>query len=369
MEPFAGSGTALLEAEACGVESIGLEPHPFVWRVAQAKLRWNSGPARLEALGSSILDQAAKLLGKESEGAYAPLIAKCFPPEVLHRLSALKRAVAQAEEEGPLLELAWLALVGILRECSPVGTAQWQYVLPNKTKAKVLDPLLAFDRKIKVFSQDMRARQLEGAVASAVVLPCDARTCEQVGDGWADFVVTSPPYANNYDYADATRLEMSFLGEISGWGDLQSTVRHHLIRSCSQQVAKEAARMEEMLQSPLLAPIAQELIPVCQQLGVERLLHGGKKNYHAMIAAYFQDMARVWFSLRRATRSGARVCFVIGDSAPCGIYVPVEKWLGELALAAGFHSWRFEKLRERNTKWKNRKHRVLLQEGLLWVEG
>jgi hypothetical protein len=40
-----------------------------------------------------------------------------------------------------------------------------------------------------------------------------------------------------------------------------------------------------------------------------------------------------------------------------------------LALAAGFESWMFEKLRDRNIKWKNRKHRVPLCEGHLWVRG
>lgn len=55
------------------------------------------------------------------------------------------------------------------------------------------------------------------------------------------------------------------------------------------------------------------------------------------------------------------------DSAPYGIYIPVDRWLGELAMAAGFKSYDYTKLRDRNTKWKNRKHRVPLQEGILWV--
>jgi hypothetical protein len=51
------------------------------------------------------------------------------------------------------------------------------------------------------------------------------------------------------------------------------------------------------------------------------------------------------------------------------VYVPVDKWLGELAIYAGFYSYEFEKLRDRNTKWKNRKHRVPLHEGRLWIKG
>ena len=63
------------------------------------------------------------------------------------------------------------------------------------------------------------------------------------------------------------------------------------------------------------------------------------------------------------------MCYVVGDSAPYGVHAPVEKWLGELAVAAGFNSWSFTKVRDRNTKWKNRKHNHPLHEGYLWIEG
>jgi hypothetical protein len=43
--------------------------------------------------------------------------------------------------------------------------------------------------------------------------------------------------------------------------------------------------------------------------------------------------------------------------------------MGLLALGAGFKSFNFEKVRDRNVKWKNRKHKVPLCEGFLWVDG
>jgi hypothetical protein len=79
-------------------------------------------------------------------------------------------------------------------------------------------------------------------------------------------------------------------------------------------------------------------------------------------------MAQYWQALRRVTATGGLVCLMVGDSAPYRIHVPVEEWLGRLALASGFRSWRFERLRARNVKWQNRKHRVPLHEGLLWIE-
>jgi hypothetical protein len=162
---------------------------------------------------------------------------------------------------------------------------------------------------------------------------------------------------------------MTFLGEINGWGDLQSAIRTHLVRSCTQHVGPVAGGTAEVLKDPVLTPIAAELSATVGRLKAEKENHGGKKQYYAMVAHYFLDLACVWQALRRATRPGGRACFVVGDSAPYGIHVPVDRWLGELAVAAGFKSFRFEKLRDRNTKWLNRKHRVPLQEGRLWVEG
>jgi hypothetical protein len=367
LDPFSGSGTVILEAERAGVEGVGIEAHPFVVRVARAKLLWREGPKALRLLGTRVARTAEKDGG--SADGYAPLVTRCYPPETLARLDALKKALAKVSDGGNSAELCWLALVSILRAASPVGTAQWQYILPRKAKAKSVEPLEAFGERVGVLARDMLAWQEHLAAPRGRALCADARTCEGVPDGWADLIVTSPPYANNYDYADATRLEMTFLGEINGWGDLQGAVRTHLIRSCTQHVSSFADQTTKALKDPVLRPIAAELSATVARLDAEKEHHGGKKQYHAMIAHYFLDMAHVWRALRRVARPGGRACFVVGDSAPYGIHVPVDRWLGELAVAAGFRSFRFEKLRDRNTRWRNRKHRVPLHEGRLWVEG
>ena len=197
----------------------------------------------------------------------------------------------------------------------------------------------------------------------------DARSCVEVESRFATLVVTSPPYPNNFDYADSTRLEMTFMRLIDGWGDLQRAVRERLVRSCSQHVTKRTVNLEQVLADRALSPIGSEIASVCEELGRVRETKGGKKTYHLMIACYFLDIAKVWMALRRACDSPSRVCFVMGDSAPYGVHVPVYDWMGKLAVAAGFEKWTFEKTRDRNIKWKNRKHRVPLSEGRFWVEG
>jgi hypothetical protein len=366
LDPFAGAGTTLLAAEQHGVPAFGVEAHPFVARVAKAKLQYRSDPKAYLARAREIRALAGHLRGLGC--AYPDLIRKCFAPEALEGLDHLRQAWEKHRDETPASELAWLTLVAILRPVSHAGTAPWQYVLPKKAKKAPLEPLAAFEQMTRTVYADMQgAGDVHGPRAAYV--EADARTCAGVPDACVDLVVTSPPYANNYDYADATRLEMCFLREIDGWGDLHQAVRRHLIRSCSQHVPEKAVDLTAVLADPGLGPIRAEAAQVCGRLGEVRQGKGGRKTYHLMVACYFTDMARVWQALRRACQTPSRACLVIGDSAPYGVHVPVVEWSGALAVAAGFKSFRFEKTRDRNVKWKNRKHRVPLCEGRLWVEG
>ena len=365
-DPFAGSGTTLIAAEQCGVESRGIDPHPFVARIARAKLAYRSSPDAYRRQAREVLTAARR--HPSSPESYNKLIRRCYTDGALEQLDGLRRIIERTDDGSDAARLIWLTLVSILRPTSHVGTANWQYLLPNRRKARVPEPFAAFSTMSSLVYQDMiSAAGTRGP--RATFTRDDARSCDTVPADSANLVVTSPPYPNNYDYADATRLELTFFGEISGWGDLQASVRRHLLRSCTQHVPDRSVDLDRTLARTELDPIRDELRLVCENLGHVRLNRGGRKTYHNMIGCYFLDLARAWQSLRRVCQSPSRVCFIIGDSAPYGVYVPVIEWLGRLAVAAGFRSYRFEKIRDRNTKWRNRKHTVPLCEGRLWVEG
>jgi hypothetical protein len=366
LDPFVGSGTTCLACDEMAIPSYGIEAHPFVYRVAQAKLSYATDPERLTSKAERAFALAKKTVAKPDH--YPELIGKCYGLETLDYLDRFRQAVEAEQDGSPEAGLLWMALVSSLRVVSKAGTAPWQYVLPGRRKTVPPSPEVTLHKAVQMIAADIRFMARRARPLSNLRVD-DARKCATVPDGWATLVITSPPYANNYDYADATRLEMAFMGEIRGWGDLQETVRRHLVRACSQHVPPNSVNLDEVLGSVELAPIRQEIVPVCRELSSVRLERGGKKTYNNMIACYFLDMAQTWRALRRVCASPSEVCFVIGDSAPYGVYVPVIEWLGKLALAAGFESWTFQKIRDRNNKWKNRKHRVPLCEGHLWVRG
>lgn len=370
LDPFAGSGTVCVAADKLGINSYGIEAHPFVYRLAKGKLAWSVNVDEfLEAI-TEIKNFATSLPPKLPE-KIPVLLSKCYTDETLIdlfkiRQAYLKIAPSLSEE---LQSLIFLAICAILRSSSHVGTAQWQYILPNKRKAKTCEPFEALEKQIVMMQEDMYQMQSITESSLSTLIQEDARNLKSIPDNSIDFVLTSPPYANNYDYADATRLEMTFWGEVNSWGDLHETVRKFLIRSSSQHVSKDRLSLDTLIAESIIEPIRDELTIVCQKLEKVRGTKGGNKAYHTMVAAYFTDMGLVFRSLRRVATSDCKICFVVGDSAPYGVYVPVEQWLGKLAISAGFNLWSFEQIRQRNIKWKNRKHNVPLHEGRLWIEG
>ena len=367
LDPFAGSGTVPIVCDTLGVESIGFEAHPIVARICKAKLMWTTPPERVADFAAQVLKNAR--IHKSKTADYPPLIQRSFDEDALAVLDSLKSSWSSLQDKSPESELVWLALTAILRPTSKAGTAQWQYILPKKTKKRVLQPLFAFQQQIEVMKSDIRWMQTRAKKSFARIIAGDARTLADSTALRVDAVITSPPYANNYDYADALRFEMTFWGDVSGWGDIHDTVRKYLIVSSSQHSSRERLKVDALLETDAVKPIRDELGQIVQRLATVRESHGGKKHYHTMVAAYCRDISLVLRQLRRVCKTGSRMCWVIGDSAPYGVYCPIEEWIAELAMDAGFKGYHFDKLRDRNIKWKNRKHRVPLKEGLLWIEG
>ncbi|MCD6371835.1 MAG: DNA modification methylase [Candidatus Aenigmarchaeota archaeon] len=365
LDPFAGSGTAILAAEEIGVKSYGVEAHPFLAKIANIKLLWEEvNPHNLETYAMKVLNTAKSKDWDLIE--YPSLIKRMYSPDVLKDLNSLRLAWEFHNDNSPESKIVWLAITAILRQTSNRGTAPWQYALPKKKKRKFILPYEAFQKQISVMIQDIlyfkRIAQPTGEI-----IWNDIRYTNKIPSDSISLIITSPPYANNYDYADAVRLELSFWGEINKWKDLQDKVRKYLIRSCTQHVAYENGDLEKLLENLKQTPIYEDIRNICERLAEERLKHGGKKQYHLMIAAYFSDLYIVWKKLRRMCKKECIIAFVIGDSAPYGIHVPVDEWLGKLATFSGFQSYYFDKIKDRNVKWKNRKHKVPLKEGILWV--
>lgn len=76
LDPFVGSGTTCLAADEMGIVSHGLEAHPFVFRVAQAKLSYTADPERFISKAEKAVKYAGKTVAEIEH--YPEIIQKCF---------------------------------------------------------------------------------------------------------------------------------------------------------------------------------------------------------------------------------------------------------------------------------------------------
>ena len=176
LDPFVGSGTTCLASDEMSVPSYGLEAHPFVHRVARAKLSYAADPDLLLAKAESAFRFAGKARAAQN---YPELIQKCFGAETLDFLDRFRQAVEKEQDSTREAELLWMALVSSLRAVSEAGTAPWQYVLPGRRKTVPPAPEVTLHKAVQMIATDIRflARRAKPLAKLSVD---DARQCVTV---------------------------------------------------------------------------------------------------------------------------------------------------------------------------------------------
>ena len=152
--PFLGSGTTCLACDEMSVPSFGIEAHPFVYRVAQAKLSYATDPERLISKAEKAFRFARKATAQTTH--YPEIIGKCYGLEALDYLDRFRQAVEVEQDGSPEAGLLWMALVSSLRAVSEAGTAPWQYVLPGRRKTVPPLPEVTLHKAVQMIVADIR---------------------------------------------------------------------------------------------------------------------------------------------------------------------------------------------------------------------
>jgi hypothetical protein len=96
----------------------------------------------------------------------------------------------------------------------------------------------------------------------------------------------------------------------------------------------------------------------------ERTSRNRGKEYDRVIPDYFSAIAQVLQNMKVALSAGARVAWLVGDSAPYGVYVDTPKLICQLAEYEGFRTDSDIILRRRGQRWASNttRHDVQLSE-------
>lgn len=346
IDPFAGLSTSLVQARFEGIPSVGFETHPFFHDLSLAKLT----PPVAAPDFSTIVDagRSTKALTGDLERVWSEdaltYLAKLIPDEELRTLGA----VMQAEDAvSPCARPLFRLIVSRTLEAVAHSQTDGIYKAPTTRKNSTPFPV-AFERIVQEVTDDLPMARLLRAPAE--LHRQSSENMAPLADASCSISVTSPPYLNNFDFAEMTRMQLYFWRYAASWGEITETVRRNLIVNTTT-VPTDLKRNQERYRRTLDPEFCEKLDPLVDALAMERNVRAGKKDYHQLVYPYFSQMWSVIQELRRVIQPGGPVHMVVADSALYGVHIKTDELLADLFRKAGFSETTVIPLRVRGDRW------------------
>jgi len=355
VDPFCGSGTALIEGLRLGMDVHGIDRSPMAWFLASAKLdaTLSRSPSRLARELLLLGEEVGEALDRGQAGGVAtPLggVLADSSTEYLKRwftepaFAALSRALALLHRRAPSVpkRLALVALSSVIRQVSLQLPEDLRIRRrPEPYVAPPIAPLFAaaVDR-IHVGLGELEGwPDLDGRATIERGSAEDPRHFDVVAGARRRLILTSPPYATALPYIDTDRLSMVVLG-LADAGDL-STLERDLLGSREwtrkQQNRWDARRIANRDELPR---------SVTDLLGrIERLNREGEAGFRrravpSLLYRYFAQMGDVIATWRGALADGEAAVLIVGHNRTTAggekIDIPTPALLGDVAESRGF---------------------------------
>ena len=376
LDPFAGSCTTLLVAQMLGINSVGIEllPHcHLAWAAKSQVFDYNLDELRY-------INRLAKETTPPTTHDRFPhltITQTAFPDQAERDLMAYKHWIETLDVSEEAKVLCRLALISILERISYTRKdgqflrwdrrAQKMVERNAKRMAQGKKPFKGIYKGKLPSAKEAFTETLGKIIIDVSRLQSDPppRSCQQLIDGNTlyvlpemeadqfDAVITSPPYANRYDYTRTYALELAYLGvdeEIFNLrqSQLSCTVENQskldklaeFYRSIGQY--DRYLRIADVVQSNKALAEVNAALQVRNELG-----EINNTGVLTMIAQYFIELTFVFVELQRVCRSGARVAFVNDNVRYAGEIIPVDTLTTNLAEQVGFEPVKIHVLPQR----------------------
>lgn len=369
-EPFAGCGTTLVSSQKKGVKAIGNEGQEFMYDIIRAKLCW-------DVCAIDIENYIADIEQKITEGITAyditkehSLLQELYTYNNLTVLCIIRDYITSINDEKYRLFFK-LALSQILHKTSifPIAIP---YISRSKKLVNNDMPFEKFKNTCSKMLEDVKLQNLPNAKAN--IFLHDSRFAnDNIADDLCTICITSPPYLNNLDYGEVSKVHTHFFGITNNWNDITNKVRVNLVTGATTHYKESEFDMEKFKGNEFASnnsEVISYLEAKFNEISVIAKTRKGKKSFHILMMHYFEDMFCVLKEIRRVLKPGSKAYLILGDSAPYGVFIPTTKVLGDIAMSTGFSSYKIEKIRSRGTKWKSLKnrHSIELSENVLILQ-
>ena len=317
VDPFAGSGTTLVECLLHDVDALGLDVDPLARLIARAKTGMPDAK-RMSHLGSVLRDG----WDGPAEDLECPMpdvdnFDHWFTEDAWAKLQALLHGIRSLECSGQERDFLLAVFSSILRRVSNADDqSQKTYVSGTRPK----DPPDALDTFWRSYNDAVAAlKRLEtGAAQEASVEVAEAGDAldMSLSPETVDLMITSPPYLDSVDYMYNFMLEYFWLGPLLGIPDRKSfnTYKKRFVG------AKRPTEKTEEVPEPLRGLLDPSIFSRRRLIAANR--------YFEKMRAHFEEAAQ-------RLREGGRYVIVVGNSRTKKGIIPLHECLLRLAEQAG----------------------------------
>jgi hypothetical protein len=336
-DPFAGSGTILLEAMFRGLNAHAFDVNPLAILLCKAKVVLCESK-KLREVARSVVDRATRDQRAKIEADF-PGLRKWFSPSAARQLSALRRAIRKVPELS-MRRFLWVALAETVRQTSRSRTSTYKLHIRPATEGRALPkPISKFaeivSRNIELQHRTRRKLQRSARVAAnryALKTHVALHDARRPFGSTFDLIVTSPPYGDNRStvpYGQSSYLPLQWID----FKDIDGRVSQSCLRSTYEidnrslggrpQRGLSRRPVEDLL---LLSPsLARVLRTVPRQPSDRR----------ERILTFAQDIDASLSSIAAAANKNAYLVFTLGNRRVANRKVPLDAIVTELFRGYG----------------------------------
>jgi hypothetical protein len=270
---------------------------------------------------------------------------KLIPENHLKALFGAKAELnMNRQNENPL---AILILSKILNDCSHSAT-DGIYKAPT-SKKKSIDPLFSLQNICDIIQFDIDNYHKINK-HKKIVYNKSSEAMNEIKNDSISLIVTSPPYLNNFDYAEMTRMYLYFWDIANNWAEITDKVRSKLVINTTTAL-KGQKNIQNNYRMELPDCLHKKLDTIVTNLQEKRKSKSGKKNYYLMVYPYFAQMNRILSECYRVIKLNGFISIMIADSALYGEHIETHRILANIMKNIGFSKISIKQIRIRGERW------------------
>lgn len=320
LDPFSGSGTSLLTGKMLGLNTVGFDVNPISVFITEAKIQNYDYDDILE------IKQILKKLNIEAlndvyEKPKLSIIDKIFQEKQLMDLLKLKAYIEKFKGVRIyyLLKLAFLSIIEGVSNMKKDGNGIKYKKNPNPKDVETEFKLTLSNIKNDIESSPIVNKENTSRIYHQSFIDIDKNN-ELTGITY-DYLITSPPYANCFDYCAVYKMELWMGDFIKDYKDFKSlrkmAIRSHVNGSVDPKMDHEY---------PLIKWISEEI----------NKFDLWDNKIPRMINGYFDDMTKSIKHFYSLMNDGGKVAIVVANSAYKGYIIPTDLMLAYIAENSGF---------------------------------